>query len=132
MFGLWEERKKARNVSLLLRNEDSLHVCVCVCLHALLCAHNYMCEVGSSRHSQHSWAGSVINCGVTIISVFFDLTTVRGVVDSAEPGSFQFFPLRDQIFVFIDMMKFVLFFPFIFETKEGREHRPNLIRMLTK
>lgn len=28
MFGLWEERKKARNVSLLLRNEEGVRVCV--------------------------------------------------------------------------------------------------------
>lgn len=105
--------------------------CARVCLCARLCVHNYMCEVGSSRPSQHSWAGSVINCGVTIISIFFDLTTIRGVVDSDEPGFFQFF--LSEIFVFIDMMKFRVFFS-LHILNRGRACMPraNFIRMLTK
>lgn len=65
MFGLWEERKKARNVSLLLRNEDCVHVC----MHARLCVYNYTCEVGSSRPGQHSWAAVLLTV-VKPLSVF--------------------------------------------------------------
>lgn len=35
MFSLWEERKKAWNVSLLLRNGES--ACVFVCVHLCVC-----------------------------------------------------------------------------------------------
>lgn len=77
MFGLWEERKKAWNVSLLLRNEECVHVC----LHKRLCAYNYTCEVGSSRAQPTFLGSSIINCGGTIISVYFDPTTIRGVTD---------------------------------------------------
>ncbi len=65
VFGLWEERKKAWNVSLLLRNEECVHVC----LRAHLCVCNYTCEVGSSRPSQHSWAAVLLTV-VEALSVF--------------------------------------------------------------
>lgn len=67
MFGLWEEKKKARNVLLLLRNEE----CVRARLHArfCVCAYNYMCEVGSCRPSQHSWAAVLLTV-VEPLSVF--------------------------------------------------------------
>lgn len=67
MFGLWEERKKAWNVSLLLRNEECVHVCVH--MHVCVCVHNYTCEVGSSRPSQHSWAAVLLTV-VEPLSVF--------------------------------------------------------------
>lgn len=65
MFGLWEERKKAWNVSLLLRNEEGAHVCV----RARLRVCNYTCEVGSSQPSQHSWAAVLLTV-VEPLSVF--------------------------------------------------------------
>lgn len=42
---------------------------------------------------------SIINCGGSIISVYFDPTTIRGVLDSAEPCLFLFFPSAILVFL---------------------------------
>lgn len=66
MFGLWEERKKARNVSLLLRNEECVGLCasVHVCVYTIICVRS-----GVAGPGQHSWAAVLLTV-VEPLSVF--------------------------------------------------------------
>lgn len=57
---------------------------LCACTHG--CVRTIICvRSGSSRARPTFLGGSIINCGGTIISVYFDPTAIRGVTDSDEP-----------------------------------------------